>query len=141
MVIADGGFPAEVARELGFLTAEHGLRATRESEYIVEMESPSLWAQAVWDPRGEVVVHVRRLGVAPFGDAHYGEWTYSGMTGRATRARLLELAVERLKAEPAVLSGDPEFYDQLARDQHRQAVEWTAYYARKGPRPSHGPLP
>ena len=139
MVTADISFPDEVGRELHFLIAEHGFRVTRESQHIVEMESATLWAQAVWDPRGEVEVCVRRLGAA--GDARYGQWTYSGAVGRATRARLLQLAGERLREEPAVLNGDPDFFDRLGREQKLKAEQWTAYYSREGPRASHGPLP
>ena len=130
-----------VRSELTFLLDEHDFAVLREDEYIVELESPTLCAQVVWDPRGEVDVNVRRRGVERFGDARYGQWSYVGMVGRASVPRLLQLAGERLRAEPRVLQADDDYFDQLAVEQRQEAQEWTAYYSRKGPRPRRGQLP
>jgi hypothetical protein len=62
------------------------------------------------------------------------------MVGTASVARLLEIAVEQMSADPAILRGDQAFYEQLGAEKRRQSEEWTAYYAGKGPRP-RGRLP
>jgi len=139
--VATEGLGDLVRSELAFLLDAHGFVVLREDEHIVELESPTLFAQVVWDPRGEVGVNIRRRGVERFGDARYGQWSYFGMVGRASVQRLLQLAAERLRAEPRVLQADDEFFDALAREQHGTAREWTAYYSGKGPRPRRGHLP
>ena len=63
------------------------------------------------------------------------------MVGTASTERLLEIAADRLKNEPAVLRADPEFFESLTADQTRLSREWTAYYEGKGPRPRTGKLP
>lgn len=70
----------------------------------------------------------------------YEVWTYTGMVGTASVARLLEIAVEQMSADPAILRGDQAFYEQLGAEKRRQSEEWTAYYAGKVPQP-RGRLP
>jgi hypothetical protein len=129
-----------VARHLSFLVNDHGFRVTQESDHLIELESESLTAQAIWDPRGEVVLKVRRR-VSPAADDGYGTWSHLGMVGRADVDRLIELAAEQLVAEPAVLQADDSFFDALVVEQRRIAKEWTAYYSGDGPRPRRGKLP
>jgi hypothetical protein len=118
------------------LLSEYGFRVTEASEYVVLLETPALCVQAAWDPRGEVSVDVFRRG---HGDA--GRWSFNGMAGRASVERLLELAGEAVRAEPAILTADPEFYERLAAEQKNKSEEWTAYYSGKGPHPRPGKLP
>ncbi|MGH3024773.1 MAG: hypothetical protein ACRDNI_14040 [Gaiellaceae bacterium] len=130
-------FAETVRRELAFLIDHHGFRIVSESEYLVRLDSETLGAEAMFDPRGEVGLEVFRLG-------HEGpreRWSYTGMVGRASVPRLLQIAAEHLQAEEAVLRGDPAFFDALTRENQRLSEEWTAYYARKGPRPQTGKLP
>jgi hypothetical protein len=129
-------FAEVVARELAPLLSEHGLRLVSEDEFLVRFESATLGAEADFDPRGEVVVGVFRLGR----EAAWERWTYSGMVGRASVPRLLEIACERLTAEDAVLRGDEEFFDRLSTEKREAAAKWTAYYSGKGPQPT-GKLP
>jgi hypothetical protein len=62
------------------------------------------------------------------------------MVGTASVSRLLEIAVERMNADPAILSGDHAFYGELAAENRRLSEAWTAYYAGEGPQPT-GKLP
>lgn len=129
-----------VARHLGFLVNNHGFRLTQESDHLVELESESLTAQAIWDPRGEVVLKVRRR-LSSAADDGYGSWFYVGMVGRAGVDRLIQLGAEQLVADPAVLRADDSYFDALVAEQRRVAKEWTAYYSGEGPRPRRGTLP
>ena len=129
-------FAEAVARELAPLLSDHGFRLVSDSDYLVRFESETLGAEADFDPRGEVVVGVFRLGR----EAPWERWTYSGMVGRASVSRLLEIACERLTAEEAILRGEPSFFDRLAAEKRELAEEWTAYYSGKGPQPT-GKLP
>lgn len=89
------------------------------------------------DPRGEVDVAVCRHDQEP-----WQGWSYAGMVGTSSVARLLELALERVQAEPAVLRGDTAFYQALGERATADAEAWTAYYAGRGPRPARDrPLP
>jgi hypothetical protein len=130
-------FPTAVRRELAFLLSDHDFSPVSEETHIVSWESPTLGLQAVWDPRGEVAVSIflRELGQPSEG------WNYTGMVGRASVARLLQLSAESMKTDPAVLSADVGYYTELAAERRRRSREWTAYYARKGPRPVTGHLP
>lgn len=91
----------------------------------------------MWDPRDgvEVSLFLRDLGQPEEG------WTYTGMVGNASVSRLVQLAVERLQGEPAVLAGDRAFYEELAARKRQASQEWTAHYSRKGSRPKTGWLP
>jgi hypothetical protein len=130
-------FPDAVRNGLGFLLTEYGFRIVEEDDHYVMFEASDLCAEAAWDPRGEVDVRVFRRGTRD-----YGVWEYTGMVGRASVPRLLEIAGERMQADTRVLLGDRAYYDQLAADQKRKAEEWTAYYSGSGPRPARQePLP
>ena len=92
---------------------------------------------AVHDPRGEVDVAVYRHDQEP-----WQGWRYAGMVGTASVARLLELALEDMKSDPRILRGDAAFYKGLGDRATTDAEAWTAYYARRGPRPKRDqPLP
>jgi hypothetical protein len=122
--MADGSFVDAVTNKLTFLLSEYGFRVTEASEYVVLLETPALCVQAAWDPRGEVSVDVFRRG---HGDA--GRWSFNGMAGRASVERLLELAGEAVRAEPAILTADPEFYEWVIASMLRCS---TALHARVG---------
>src|SRR5579864_5981060 len=133
----DEPFADVVANKLAFLLSEHGFRVTEAGKHVVLLETPALCVQAVRDPRGEVEVNVFRRG-----HRHAGMWSFSGMAGRASVERLLELAGEAMRAEPGVLEADMRFYEKLAAGQEKGSAEWTAYYSGKGPRPRRsGKLP
>jgi hypothetical protein len=63
------------------------------------------------------------------------------MLGRASAGRLIEIAVEHLQSDPAILRGDSAYYLTLADEQRALAKAWTDFYSRKGPRPRTGKLP
>ena len=92
---------------------------------------------AVHDPRGEVDVAVCRHD-----QESWQGWTYAGMVGNASVARILELALDEMQADPRILRGDAAFYKAMGDRTSDDAEAWTAYYARRGPRPSRDqPLP
>lgn len=66
---------------------------------------------------------------------------YTGMVGKASVSRLLEIALAEMRADPAILCGDPEFYDALAQEKRASAHAWTEFYAGHGPRPVTRHLP
>lgn len=134
--MAEGPFEDAVTSKLAFLLSEYGFRVTEASEHIVLLETPALCVQAAWDPRGEVAVNVFQRGQR---DA--GMWSFNGMVGRASVERLLELAGDAMRAEPAILEADPGFYERLATEQKKKSAEWTAYHSGTGPRPRSGKLP
>ena len=63
------------------------------------------------------------------------------MVGRASVARLLEMALDRLQEEPRILAGDSAFFEQLAAERQAESEAWTAYYGGTGPRPGKRRLP
>src|SRR5437763_5632499 len=102
--------------------ADHGFRLTQAQGHLVRLESPILGVQVVLDRGPQVEVLAFRLGYESPTEA----WRYSGMVGRASLSRLLEIARERLQADESVLAGDPAFYQRLAREQRHESEEWTA---------------
>ena len=112
-----------------------GFAISNEDAHRVELKSADVALVVTHDPR-EVEVRAFRPGT----DQHY-EWSYAGMVGRADVGRLLEIALTEMRAEPAVLAGDAEFYTAMARDKESTAHAWTEYYARRGPRPGDRHLP
>ena len=102
----------------------------------MELESPSVRLVVVQDPRGEIEVRAFRPGTEP----RYG-WSYTGLVGRADVGRLLEIALAEMRADPAILRGDTEFYAAVAQEKAAAARAWTEYYARRGPRPGGTHLP
>jgi hypothetical protein len=126
-----------VRRHFAFLVDEHAFRVGDESRHAVRLESPTLVVDAVLDPLGELEVRLRRRGDD---DAH-GVWTYAGMVGSASLDRVLEIAGQELRAQDALLRGDPAAFEHLAAEQRQRAEAWTAFYAGTGPRPRTGKLP
>jgi hypothetical protein len=108
-----------------------------EDENRVVLTSPDVRIEAVSDPGGEVSVAVCRHE-----QESWQGWAYAGMVGRASVARLLELALEEMQADPAILRGDTAFYQALSERATADAEEWTLYAAKRGPRPGRDrPLP
>ncbi len=130
-------FPRVARDTFSPLIDECGFHLVAEDEHHIRLESNVMAIEAWYDTRGELDVDVFRLDST---DRH-ARWTYVGMVGNASTARLLEIAVEKMTADPAILTGDPAFYDRLAAESHRLSDAWTAYYSRKGPRPTTGRLP
>jgi hypothetical protein len=129
--------------ELGSLVREkwapllaEGFAVRNEENYRVELESPTLALVVTPDPRGEIEVRAFRHGT----EEHYG-WSYNGMVGRADVGRLLEIALQEMRADPAMLRGDPEFYAGVALDKQASAQAWADFHAGLGPRPSTRQLP
>lgn len=130
LAVADT-FPEIAHSALSFLTRDYGFRLAAEDQHHIRLESEALAVEAWHDPRGEVEVRVSRLNSAD----RYAVWTYTGMVGTASVSRLLEIAVETMTADPAILSGDQAYYEQLAAENRLLSEAWTAYYAGKGPQP------
>ena len=118
--------------ELSILTGDHGFHVAAEDQQHVRLESEVVAVEVWHDPRGEVAVSVCRLDRTD----PYAEWTYTGMVGSASVARVLEIGIEQMTSDPAILTGEPGFYDQLAAENRRLSEVWTAYYSGKGPRPT-----
>jgi hypothetical protein len=70
----------------------------------------------------------------------YEEFVWSGMVGRASLARLVQLAAKALRGNAEALSGGELYYRRLGEARRRKAEEWTAFYQGKGPQP-RGKLP
>jgi hypothetical protein len=128
-------FSALVRDKWAPLLAEDFTITCDDAQRVV-LESSNVRVVAVHDPRGEVDV-----SVVPRGGEWPAEWSYSGMVGAASVGRLLETALAEMRAEPAVLDGDPDFYERLARENGGKSVAWTAYYSGRGPRPGNRQLP
>lgn len=97
---------------------------------VVLLKSSTVSVRVVLDPRGELDVDVFRAG----SDRLYG-WSYTGIVGRASVGRLMEIALAQMREEPAILRGDPDFYEALAATKRARAHALTEYYAGRGPRP------
>lgn len=124
-----------VNREWAVLMAQHRLRSVHEDDWSVTLRSELLEIAIVRDG-GELSVSA----FLPSGSAAEG-WQYEGMVGKASEARLLQIAAERLVGDPRLLRGDPVFFEEVASERRRLSEEWTAYYSREGPRPRTGHLP
>jgi len=109
---------------------------TDEDSGRIVLESPAVQVVAVHGPRGEVEVSVR-----PRGRDWPNRWSYTGMVGTASVGRLLELALAEMRTKPAILNGDPDFYERLGAENDASAHSWTEYYAGRGPRPGDKHLP
>jgi hypothetical protein len=107
-----------------------GFEIVEEDLHLVLLRSSNVSIRAVHDPRGEVDIDVFRTG----GDRISG-WSYTGIVGRASVGRLLEIALAEMSEEPAILRGDAEFYEALAIKNQARAQALTEYYAGRGPRP------
>lgn len=120
----------ELLREKWSSLLAEGFEVIEERSGLLLLEMSSISVRVALDPRGELDVDVFRTGTDP----HYG-WAYTGIVGRASAGRLLELALAQMRSEPAILAGDPHFYDALAAEKKLRAHEMTEYYAGRGPRP------
>lgn len=107
-----------------------GFDIVEEDPHLLLLKSSIVSISAVLDPRGEVDIDVFRTG----SERLYG-WSYTGIVGRASVGRLLEIALTRMREEPAILRGDAEFYEALATKNKARAEALTEYYAGRGPRP------
>ena len=130
-------FSDAATREFAFLVDEHGFRLVEVTGEVVRYESPLVIVTASYYP-SECQVDVTAAPVARPGQ--YDKLVLSGMVGRASPARLLELAAEKLRANPPALSGDRAYYERLGDEHRREAEARTAFYAGKGPQP-RGKLP
>jgi hypothetical protein len=130
-----------VTEELGALVCEKwtsvledGFEIVDQRAGVVELRSATVCIRVVLDPRGEVDVDAYPVG----GDPHLG-WAYTGIVGRASAGRLLEVALEQMRREPEVLRGDLAFYEEIARQRAAEAHALNEFYA--GPRPEPAPQP
>jgi hypothetical protein len=124
-----------VREQWASLLAE-GFAIADESAHGLELKSEYVDVVVADDPRGEVEVRVFRPGT----EQGYG-WSYTGMVGRTSASRLLEIALAEMRADPAILRGDPHFYDTLAEEKRASAQAWTKFYSGHGPRPVTRDLP
>lgn len=123
-------FPELVRDKFAPLLTAHAFTVIEETTYEVVLESPLRQAVAVFDPRGELDVRV-----FPKGSENWEGFSYSGMVGRASVERLLEIALEQMLADPRILEADAGFYERLAAERRLDAEAWTAYYGGEAPRP------
>jgi hypothetical protein len=132
-----GWFDGRVTEGLGALVREkwasllaEEFEIAEEDPHRVSLKSSVVNVRAVLDPRGEVDIDVFRTG----SERLYG-WSYTGIVGRASVGRLLEIALARMREEPAILRGDADFYEELAITKKAKAHALAEYYAGRGPRP------
>jgi hypothetical protein len=130
-------FAFAVRREFASLIETSGFHVVSETNLAVRLQSASVAIEAKLDPREGVQVDAMRLGH----ESLHERWTYSGMIGKADATRLLQIALERLQAVPALLAGNHQFFEDLTTSQVAKSKAWTDYYARKGPQPTSRPLP
>ena len=102
----------------------------------VVLGSADVQVVVVHDPRGEVEVYVQLKG----GDWPV-RWSYSGVVGTASLGRLLEIALAEMRAEPKILSGDPDYFEKLGGKNAAESHALTEYAAGRGPRPGNRHLP
>jgi hypothetical protein len=119
-----------LVREKWSSLLDEGFEIVEEDRHLLLLRSSIVTARVVHDPRGEVDIDVFPTG----GDRLYG-WSYTGMVGRASVGRLLEIALAQMREEPAILRGDADFYEALAVEKRARAHDLTEYYAGRGPRP------
>jgi hypothetical protein len=119
-----------LAREKWSSLLAEGFEIVEEDPHMLLLRSSIVSVRAMLDPRGEVDVDVFRTG----SDRLYG-WSYTGIVGRASVGRVLEIAHAQMTEEPAILRGDAEFYEALATQNKARAQAMTEYYAGRRPRP------
>jgi hypothetical protein len=134
---AFGWFDRYVAEGLGALVREKwaslladGFEITEEDPHLLLLRSSVVSVRVVHDPRGEVDIDVFRTGA----DRLHG-WSYTGIVGRASVGRLLEVAFAQMTDEPAILRGDTAFYEAVATEKRARAQALSEFYAGRGPRP------
>lgn len=123
------GWGALVREKWSSLLAE-GFEVVEEDPHLLLLKSSIISIRAVLDPRGEVDIDAFRTG----SERLYGR-SYTGIVGRASVGRLLEIALAKMREEPEILRGDAEFYEALAAKNKARASAMTEYYAGRGPRP------
>jgi hypothetical protein len=130
-------FVEAVEREFVFLIEERGFELAAASDEGVRFISPFVEVWLSYYPSEWQV----DLAASPIGaDDPYTRFVWSGMVGRASVERLVQLAVAALLANESALSGDGPYYRELGAAQRREAEAWTAFYAGHGPQPT-GTLP
>jgi hypothetical protein len=130
-------FSDAVQRELAFLVDERGFRLIEVSDQIVRFASPEVVVTASYYPsEAQVDVTVTQVDQLD----RYEELILSGMVGRASPARLLQLAAEKLRTNDPALTGDQSYFTRLGDERRREAEAWTAYHEGTGPQP-RGKLP
>jgi hypothetical protein len=136
MKTVDASFSDLVREAFQPLLTEHGFVVVGADAHEVVLESPRLRSRTRLSPRGELDV-----SVFPKDTPEWVGWSYSGMVGRASIVRLLELALEQMVSDPRILVGNGAFYEQLASERKAEAEAFTTYAEGKGPRPRRGELP
>lgn len=126
--VADG--LGVLVREKWSALFDEGFEITEEDAHLLLLKSVADTVRVVFDPRGEVDIDVFRTG----SDRLYG-WSYTGIVGRASVGRLLEIALGQMREDSAILRGDAEFYEALADEKRARADDLTEYYAGRRPRP------
>ena len=141
-VFDDPAVSADAGAVLGVAACDHGRRGAHfniveVTDRVVRFESPVVFVTASYYPN-ECQVDVT---AAPLDRSdRYEELILSGMVGRPSPARLLQLAAEKLRTNEAALNGDRAYYARLGAERRRESEAWTAYYEGKAPQP-RGKLP
>ena len=119
------------------LLDDAGFTVATEDDRSIIVTSTEVRIVATHSPRGEVSVQVHRHD-----QERWQGWSYEGMVGAASVGRLLELALEEMRADPAVLQGERALFVALQERAVAESEAWSAYSAGKGPRPRRRrPLP
>lgn len=123
-------------REQWATLLDQGFTIASDDSSRVVLDSGEVQIVCTASPRGEVEVTV-----APLGSHWPRQWAWAGMVGRAELARVLELALEQLRKDPAVIGGDTAFYDDLAATNAETSSAYTRWAEGKGPHPNTRRLP
>jgi hypothetical protein len=135
--VVDSEFPVAARRELAFLVDDYAFELVEATANVVRFASERVVVAATFYPNEWQV----DLTAALSGDEdRYARLVLSGMVGRASPARVIELLAEKLRGNTPALTGDGSYYRQLGEEQRQKAEAWTAFYAGKGHKPT-GKLP
>ena len=109
---------------------------TQEEPGRLLLDSERVSVVVAVSPRGEVDVTVM-----PRGSEWPRQWSWSVMVGHADIARLLDLALDEMLAEPKVLAGDTDLYDRLTDANQAKSRALTSRAEGKTPTPDQRRLP
>jgi hypothetical protein len=125
-----------VRQEWAALMADHDLELVSSDKWSVTLRSRALQVEVARD-WGQLSVAAFPLSGGTAADG----WQYEGMVGKASEARLLQIAADRLGEDPRVLLGDARLFAEIALERQRLSREWTTFYEGKASQPRPGRLP
>jgi len=128
-------FQPAALRELAYLVDEYGFHIVTDTAQCVRFESARVSVTVAFDLRGEIDLVVTELER----EQEFGTLRLTGMVGRASAARVVQLLAGRLRAKTSALRGDRPYFQRLAEEQLERSEQWTAYYAGQVAPPIHRP--